>query len=47
MTTREDCRLMAIGLLYSGLDVEKLSPKAKAELRAALDALLRLLDAAA
>ena len=40
--TKQQFRIIAYGLLPDGVDVAKLSPTARAEIRAALDVLLEL-----
>jgi hypothetical protein len=41
--SKEDARIIACGLLHDGLDADKLSDKARQEIRAAI---IRLLDLA-
>ena len=40
----DDLRKIAAGLLHDGLDVSKSSPMARAELRGAIDTILRLAE---
>ncbi len=40
--TRQQARTIACGLLHDGIRADKLSPKARAEVRAALDVILKL-----
>lgn len=40
--TRQQARTIACGLLHDGIQADKLSPKARGEIRAALDVILKL-----
>jgi hypothetical protein len=40
--SREDARIIACGLLHDGIDADKLTPKARQEIRTALERLLAL-----
>lgn len=40
--TREDATIITCGLLHDGIDVDKLSRKARDEIRAAIERLLAL-----
>ncbi len=39
--SRKDARIIACGLLHDGINADKLTPKARDEIRAALEVLLR------
>lgn len=43
--TRAEVKAIACGLLHDGIEVEKLSPTARSEIRAALEALLKKAEA--
>jgi hypothetical protein len=40
MISKEDARIIACGLLHDGINADKLSPKARKEIRAAIERLL-------
>lgn len=40
--SKEDARIIACGLLHDGINADKLSPKAREEIRAALERLLAI-----
>lgn len=40
--SKEDARVIACGLLHDGIDADKLTPRARQEIRAALERLLSL-----
>lgn len=40
--SKEDARVIACGLLHDGLDARRLTPKARDEIKAAIERLLKL-----
>jgi hypothetical protein len=40
--SKEDARVIACGLLHDGINADKLSPKARTEIKAAIERLLAL-----
>ena len=40
--SQEDARIIACGLLHDGINADKLTPKAREEIRAAIERLLSL-----
>lgn len=43
--SKEDARVIACGLLHDGINADKLSPKARTEIKAAIERLIALSNA--